>query len=109
MNREQIIPSRTEVLSMAREAGFVVDEKAQQHQPNCIFHTHHMVNELLERFAALVSKQERGLGFNQGYKQAIKDCVVLLMIQHEMANGAHNYWHVAANLIQAEYGVQHDD
>ena len=48
-------------------------------------------------------------GFNQGYKQAIKDCVVLLMIQHEMAKGSHNYWHVAANLIQAEYGVQHDD
>ena len=65
--------------------------------------------EWLEWFAALVSKQERGLGFNQGYKQAIKDCVVLLMIQHEMANGAHNYWHVAANLIQAEYGVHSDD
>ncbi len=41
-------------------------------------------------------------GFNQGYKQAIKDCVALLMIQHEAANGAHNYWKVAANLIQAD-------
>jgi hypothetical protein len=28
--------------------------------------------------------------------------VNLLMIQHEAANGAHNYWHVAANLIQAD-------
>lgn len=28
--------------------------------------------------------------------------VNLLMIQHEMANGAHNYWHVAAQLIQAD-------
>ena len=28
--------------------------------------------------------------------------VNLLMIQHEAAKGAHNYWHVAANLIQAE-------
>ena len=46
--------------------------------------------------------QERWRGFNQGYKQAIKDCVDLLMIQHEAAKGAHNYWHVAANLIQAE-------
>jgi hypothetical protein len=42
---------------MAQEAGFVVDEKAQQHQPNCIFHTHHMVDELLERFAALVASE----------------------------------------------------
>lgn len=30
--------------------------------------------------------------------------VNLLMIQHEAAKGSHNYWHVAANLIQAETG-----
>ena len=28
--------------------------------------------------------------------------VNLLMIQHEAANGAHNYWQVAAQLIQAD-------
>lgn len=28
--------------------------------------------------------------------------VDLLMIQHEAAKGSHNYWQVAANLIQAE-------
>ena len=28
--------------------------------------------------------------------------VNLLMIQHEAAKGAHNYWQVAANLIQAD-------
>ena len=28
--------------------------------------------------------------------------VNLLMIQHEAANGAHNYWQVADNLIQAD-------
>ena len=50
---------RDDIIKMAREAGFVVDEKAQQHQPNCIFHTHHMVDELLERFAALVRADER--------------------------------------------------
>lgn len=61
-----------------------------------------LTGDAIERFAALVSKQERGLDFNQGYKQAIKDCVALLMIQHEAANGAHNYWKVAANLIQAD-------
>ena len=48
-----------EIIAMAREAGFVVNEKARQHQPNCIFHTHYMVDELLERFAALVAASER--------------------------------------------------
>lgn len=28
--------------------------------------------------------------------------VNLLMIQHDAAKGAHNYWHVAAQLIQAD-------
>ena len=51
--------TRDDIIKLAREAGFVVDEKAQQHQPNCIFHTHHMVDELLERFAALVAAAER--------------------------------------------------
>lgn len=55
------------------------------------------------------SSQERWRGFNQGYKQAIKGCVDLLMVQHEAAKGQHNYWHVAANLIEAEYGVHSDD
>lgn len=47
------------VIEMAREAGFAVNEKARQHQPNCIFHTQHMVDELLERFAELVRADER--------------------------------------------------
>ena len=51
--------TRDDIIRMAREAGFVVDEKAQQHQPNCIFHTHHMVDELLKRFATLVAAAER--------------------------------------------------
>ena len=54
--------TRDDIIRMAREAGFVVDEKAQQHQPNCIFHTHHMVDELLERFAALVAAAIRARG-----------------------------------------------
>ncbi len=48
-----------DIIKWAREAGFVIDEVAQQHQPNCIFHTHHMVDELLHRFAALVRADER--------------------------------------------------
>ena len=45
-----------------------------------------------------------------GYKQGWEDGVIaerqrivnLLMIQHEAAKGTHNYWQVAANLIQAD-------
>ena len=45
-----------------------------------------------------------------GYKQGWEDGVIaerqrivnLLMLQHEAAKGAHNYWQVAANLIQAD-------
>ena len=51
--------NRDTIIRLARQAGFVVDELSQQHQPNCIFHTHHMVDGLLERFAALVAAQER--------------------------------------------------
>ena len=57
--RGGITVKREDITHIAREAGFVVDEKALQHQPNCIFHTHHMVDELLERFAALVAAAER--------------------------------------------------
>ena len=47
--------------------------------------------------------QERWRGFSKGYKQAMKDVVNLLMIQHEASKGTHNYWHVAANLVKAEF------
>jgi hypothetical protein len=50
--------NKEDIIKLAREAGFVIDEKAKQHQPNCIFHTHHMVDELLERFAR--AAYERG-------------------------------------------------
>ena len=51
--------TQDDIIRMAREAGFVIDEKARQHQPNCIFHTHHMIDEGLTRFAALVAAAER--------------------------------------------------
>ena len=41
-------------------------------------------------------------GLHEGRKAEQKRVVNLLMIQHEAANGAHNYWKVAANLIQAD-------
>ncbi|NBS67349.1 hypothetical protein EBT31_00345 [bacterium] len=51
--------ARDDIIRLADEAGFVVDEKARQHQPNCIFHTHHMIDDGLTRFAALVAERER--------------------------------------------------
>ena len=41
-------------------------------------------------------------GYVEGVMAERQRIVNLLMIQHEAANGAHNYWKVAANLIQAE-------
>jgi uncharacterized protein YfcZ (UPF0381/DUF406 family) len=51
--------TRDDIIRMAREAGFIVDEQSQEMQPNCIFHTWHMVDEGLARFAALVAAAER--------------------------------------------------
>lgn len=41
-------------------------------------------------------------GYVEGVLAERKRIVDLLMIQHEAANGAHNYWHVAAQLVQAD-------
>jgi hypothetical protein len=40
--------------------------------------------------------------YNQGVMAERQRIVNLLMIQHEMAKERHNYWQVAANLIQAD-------
>jgi hypothetical protein len=50
-----------EVVRLAREAGFAISEDARKYQPNCIVHTHHMVDEELQRFAALVRQQDEAL------------------------------------------------
>lgn len=36
----------------------------------------------------------------------VENIINLLMIQHEAAAGRHNYYHHAANLIEAEFGVK---
>ena len=51
--------NRDDLINFAEKAGFVVDDKASQHQPNCIFHTRHMVDELLAVFADLIAAHER--------------------------------------------------
>lgn len=40
--------------------------------------------------------------YNQGVMAERQRIVNLLMIQHEAAKDRHNYWKVAANLIQAD-------
>ena len=42
------------------------------------------------------------LGWEDGVTAERQRIANLLMIQHEAAKGAHNYWHVAAQLIQAD-------
>ena len=41
-------------------------------------------------------------GYVEGVMAERQRIVNLLMLQHEAAKGAHNYWHVAAQLIQAD-------
>ena len=78
---------RDAIIRLAREAGFVVDEVSQQHQPNCIFHTHHMVDDLLERFAALVAKAER-------------DRIYEMLARMHTQEERHNYYLFIANIIR---------
>ena len=40
--------------------------------------------------------------YSEGVMAERQRIVNLLMTMHEAANGAHNYWHVAAQLIQAD-------
>jgi hypothetical protein len=71
--------------------------------------------DALKNFESLVRADERNRTWTQDHwteyersiaNQAVtteqKRIVNLLMIQHEAAKGTHNYWHVAANLIQAD-------
>lgn len=105
-----------DTIKMAREAGFNV----KLFKPPVITAQHSngswvSVGDELKAFEALVRADERNKVWSQKhwteYEQAIakkavvteqKRIVNLLMIQHEAAKWAHNYWHVAANLIQAD-------
>ena len=60
--------NREDVIKLAREAGFVVDEASRKHQPKCIGFTHYLIDDELERFAALVAAAERE-AFNKERRQ----------------------------------------
>ena len=51
--------TKDDIIKLAREAGFLIDTHAQQYQPNCILSTYGLIDENLERFAALVAAAER--------------------------------------------------
>ena len=70
-----------------------------------------MIEKPMDMIRAILLKHEQGVievmcelhKEKEAAAKAERDRIVnLLMIQHEMANGAHNYWHVAAQLIQAD-------
>lgn len=47
--------TRDDIIRMAAEAGFVIDQESRKFQPNCISHTYHVIDEQLIRFAELVA------------------------------------------------------
>ncbi len=51
--------TKDDIIRMAHKAGFLIDTHAQQYQPNCILSTYGLIDENLERFAALVAAAER--------------------------------------------------
>jgi len=48
-----------DIIRMAAEAGFIIDRESKQFQPNCISHTHYLIDEPLTRFEVLVRAAER--------------------------------------------------
>ncbi len=51
--------TKDKLIELAKQAGFVIDEDSREHQPNCIVHTHYLIDAELMRFAELVAAAER--------------------------------------------------
>jgi len=51
--------TRDDTIRMAEQAGFVIDQEAKKYQPNCVSHTHYLIDEPLTRFEVLVRADER--------------------------------------------------
>lgn len=99
------------VIEMAREAGLHRQQHNLMSNPVQYRFSYDGYEENLERFANLVRADERNRTWTQDhwteYERSIaaqerQRIVNLLMVQHDMAKRAHNYWHVAAQLIQAD-------
>ncbi len=82
-------PTQEQVIAWAREAGMEPTTwQLSFGYEACGTH------EAFERLAALA--------YEAGRNDEVNRIVNLMMIQHEAAKERHNYWHCAANLIQAE-------
>lgn len=58
--------NKDDIVEAARQAGFVINDKGRQYQPNCITHTWHMIDEGLVRFAEIIR--------NKTLEDAAKKC-----------------------------------
>ena len=108
-------PNRDDIIRMARDAGFYVDEVARQHQPNCISGTYHMIDEPLERFAALVAAAKETelmdsmtIAYMDGYQKgkdagaaAAHEACAKVLDEMAAQDKWTNYYGVAANAIRA--------
>lgn len=102
--------TKEEIIRMAREAGLGTALCHNSVEGDRVWIEGADWHDELERFAALVAAHKAEVALAEAYRCGHEDGVVgerqrivnLLMIQHEAAKGAHNYWHVAAQLIQAD-------
>ena len=47
------------IKTLAKQAGFIVDNDSEKYQPQCIQATHSLIDEPLKKFALLVAEHER--------------------------------------------------
>jgi hypothetical protein len=86
--------TKDDIIKLAHKAGFLIDTHAQQYQPNCILSTHGLIDENLERFAALVAKHER-----EACEMAVEDIARQYQKAHEAS--AENVADACAYAIRA--------
>ena len=72
-----------QVIEMAREAGFVVDELSRQHQPKCINHTNWMVDDLLAAICTLAA--------DRALEAAAAKAEAIARDEYGMVNSLHEY------------------
>lgn len=63
---------------------------------------HSLVDEALAKIMHVGTVEAMKWAVEAAKAEERVNIINLMMIQHEAAAGRHNYWHVAANLIEAE-------
>ena len=87
--------TKDDIIKLAREAGPLIST------PFDVW-CERFANLVAAHKAEIITAEAYRCGYEAGVVGERKRIVNLLMIQHEAAKGAHNYWHVAAQLIQAD-------